>query len=157
MPGGDGPGSRHGFGGSSPGFRSTGTRTVGAGGELAGRGLQARSANSAAYGHNATWSTGGRRTGADGDGDDAAPFDNWLSSGDGGSKAEGKDYGSDGESRRRGWGAWKTVCRTRKTRETVGLPRLAPSLQRGATSAPQGLRYRVGARRTDTIQRAAFR
>jgi len=131
---------------------------MGPGGELAGLGLQARTGNSPPSRPDRTWSSGGRRTAAEGNGEGAAPFDNTLSSGNCGvSKAESKDYGSDGSSRPRGWGAWKTVCRTKKTRETVELPRLAPSLPRGAASAPTGLRYRVGSRRVDTIQRAAFR
>ena len=51
------------------------------------------------------------------------------------------------------WGEWTTICKTRRTAETVELPR---AVDRGGV-APLGLRYRVGARRREEGMKAAFR
>lgn len=59
-----------------------------------------------------------------------------------------------GESAKETWGEWRTVCRTRKTVETVELPRGGG---REVGTLPQGLRYRVGARRRKAGKHVAFR
>lgn len=145
-------------GSSRNNLRSTGTRTPNPG---------------AAARHNAPWSSGdagGHGAGAAAaaavdEGDD--PFSDRLAGA--GSKPERSDGECHGESV---WGAWRTVCRTRKTWETVELPHASPSPPpppppwssspsslpySDGGSVPVGLRYRVGARRRRGPQKAVFR
>lgn len=71
----------------------------------------------------------------------------------GGSSSSEFFCGSSDECSTGRWGEWTTVCKTRKTAETVDLPRAVDR----ASTPPLGLRYRVGARRREAGARAAFR
>eukprot|EP00752_Nemacystus_decipiens_P013317 g11795.t2 len=122
-------------------------------------------ATSAATRNHATWSPGGLLGGSraiiltaatDADND---PFSEQLR-GDAEPEASGTERGGEG-----GWGVWRTIRRTRKTREAVELPceasssaaaaAASPSFREGG-AVPEGLRYRVGARRKDGPQKAVF-
>lgn len=154
---GGGGGVGTGLGGSRPNSNlraTTGTRSPKPGG--------ATKATASTTKHNATWSAGGllgwretATTAAPEVDDDNDPFSKQLL---GGSEPEKSGNGGrDGESV---WGPWRTVRRTRKTREAVELPPSStstpPSFREGR-GVPGGLRYRVGARRREAPQKAVFR
>eukprot|EP00903_Cladosiphon_okamuranus_P020041 g18408.t1 len=100
---------------------------------------------------NATWSPGGlgglgNSTPATAD-EANDPFYEQLFAGGGSKKARssGERHGESGR------GEWRTIRRTRKTRETVELPHASspPSTSWNQGAVPVALRYRVGARRRD--------